>query len=192
MSQEQPQRPCEDQQELIKYGVVFSTVLNKLPQQAFQGVSDGKNRSDCEKGPAATPSAYKELCPITIGVALQATVLTAGQKAVDRSDAAAIQAAEVRATGQTNIMPGGLAATAQSAAQFNAKPTTQEKTTLADVLSEAAAKLPKDRPVTRQDAEGVMGAELRNNPNISTYPGGVAASVVAAARINQSNEQLSK
>lgn len=124
-------------------------------------------------------------------MALQATVLTAGQKVVDQSDAAAIQAAEVRATGQTNIMPGGLAATAQSAAQINARSTTQ-KSTLADILSEAAAKLPKDRPVTRQDAEGVMGAELRNNPNISTYPGGVAASVVAAARINQSNEQLKK
>ena len=67
--------------------------------------------------------------------ALLATVVTAGDKSVDRSDAAAIQAAEVRATGQTNIMPGGLAATAQSAAQINAKPTTTKKTTLADVLS---------------------------------------------------------
>ena len=50
---------------------------------------------------------------------------------------------------------------------------------------DAGSKLPKDRPVTRQDAEGVVGAELRNNPNISTYPGGVAASVLAAARLNQ-------
>lgn len=61
-------------------------------------------------------------------------MLTVGEKAVDRSDAAAIQAAEVRATGQTNIMPRGLAATAQSAAQNNAKATTEKKTTLADVL----------------------------------------------------------
>ncbi|KNA25394.1 hypothetical protein SOVF_006540, partial [Spinacia oleracea] len=152
------------------------------------GVCDGKSKSECER----RASENKEQHPITIGEALQATVLTAGEKAVDRSDAAAIQAAEVRATGQTNIMPGGLAATAQSAAQNNAKSTTKGKTTIADILSEAAAKLPKDRAVTRQDAEGVMGAELRNNPNISTYPGGVAASVVAAARINQKNEQLKK
>lgn len=39
--------------------------------------------------------------------------------------------------------------------------------------------------MTREDAEGVIGAELRNNPNMSTTPGGVAASMAAAARLNQ-------
>lgn len=39
--------------------------------------------------------------------------------------------------------------------------------------------------VTRRDAEGVIGAELRNDPNLATRPGGVAASVAAAARHNQ-------
>jgi len=39
--------------------------------------------------------------------------------------------------------------------------------------------------VTRQDAEGVVSAELRNNPNLSTHPGGVAASITAAARLNE-------
>lgn len=38
--------------------------------------------------------------------------------------------------------------------------------------------------MTKQDAEGVVSAELRNNPNLSTYPGGVADSVTAAARLN--------
>lgn len=42
--------------------------------------------------------------------------------------------------------------------------------------------------MTRRDAEGVIGAELRNDPNITTHPGGVAASLVAAARINQSKQ----
>ena len=55
---------------------------------------------------------------------------------MDRSDAAAIQAAEVRATGQINIVPGGVAAAAQSAASLNARATsTEEKTKLGDILA---------------------------------------------------------
>ncbi|KAM3705193.1 hypothetical protein ACB098_03G061300 [Castanea mollissima] len=123
---------------------------------------------------------------ITIGEALEATAMTAGQKPVDRSDAAAIQAAEVRATGRINIVPGGVAAAAQSAASLNARATsTDEKTKLADILADATSKLPSDRPVTRRDAEGVTGAEMRNDPYLTTHPTGVAASVAAAARINQ-------
>lgn len=73
---------------------------------------------------------------ITIGEALEAATHTAGNKPVDQSDAAAIQAAEVRATG-TNIMtPGGLASLAQSAASFNVSLTKDdEKVKLTDVLS---------------------------------------------------------
>lgn len=55
------------------------------------------------------------------------------------------------------------------------------------VKQEATSKLPADKPVTRRDAEGVIGAELRNDPNLTTRPGGVAASLAAAARINQIN-----
>ncbi|MCE3216305.1 hypothetical protein HAX54_006071 [Datura stramonium] len=50
---------------------------------------------------------------ITIGEALEATALAAGSRPVDYSDAAAIQAAEVRATGRTNIVPDGVAAAAR-------------------------------------------------------------------------------
>ncbi|KAK7391925.1 hypothetical protein VNO78_20349 [Psophocarpus tetragonolobus] len=125
---------------------------------------------------------------ITIGEALEATVLTAGDKAVEWSDAAAIQAAEVRATGRTNIVPGGVAAAAQSAATLNARATKEEdKTKLADILVDATSKLPADRAATRRDAEGVTGAEMRNDPNLTTHPGGVSASVAAAARLNQTN-----
>ncbi|KAL8028797.1 hypothetical protein ABFX02_14G184200 [Erythranthe guttata] len=125
---------------------------------------------------------------ITIGEALEATALTAGHRPVDYSDAAAIQAAEVRATGRTNIVPGGVAAAAQSAATRNARlPRDEDKTKLGEILSDASSKLPSDKPVTRRDAEGVIGAELRNDPNLCTRPGGVAASVAAAARLNQSN-----
>lgn len=71
-----------------------------------------------------------------MGEALEATSLTAGHIPVDYSDAAAIQAAEVRATGRTNIVPGGLAAAAQSAATRNARITKdEEKTKLGEILS---------------------------------------------------------
>ncbi|XP_028770779.1 late embryogenesis abundant protein D-34-like [Neltuma alba] len=125
---------------------------------------------------------------ITIGEALEATAITAGNKPVEWSDAAAIQAAEVRATGRTSIVPGGVAAAAQSAATFNARATRDEdKTKLADVLADATLKLPSDKAATRRDAEGVTGAEMRNDPNLTTHPAGVAASVAAAARLNQHN-----
>ncbi|GAU21413.1 hypothetical protein TSUD_32440 [Trifolium subterraneum] len=126
---------------------------------------------------------------VTIGEALEATVLTAGKKPVEWSDAAAIQAAEVRATGRTNIVPGGVAAAAQSAATLNSRTEKDEdKMKLADILADATTKLPKDRAATRRDAEGVTGAEMRNDPSLATHPGGVSASVAAAARLNQNND----
>lgn len=73
---------------------------------------------------------------ITIGEALEAAVQTAGNKPVDQSDAAAIQAAEVRASGTSVIAPGGIAASAQSAANHNATvDRDEEKIKLVDVLA---------------------------------------------------------
>ncbi|KAL5541557.1 hypothetical protein UlMin_009267 [Ulmus minor] len=127
------------------------------------------------------------LSTITIGEALEASAKSVGNKPVEQSDAAAIQAAEVRATGSNVITPGGLASTAQSAASYNATVDLDEnKIKLKDILKDATKKLPADKEATRQDAEGVVSAELRNNPNLSTEPGGVAASVTAAARLNES------
>ncbi|RDX63296.1 hypothetical protein CR513_58293, partial [Mucuna pruriens] len=124
---------------------------------------------------------------ITIGEALEATAQTVGNKVVDQSDAAAIQAAEVRATGTNVISPGGLAAMAQSAAAYNADcKLEQDKVKLAEVLAGATAKMPADKVATMQDAEGVASAEVRNNPDVTATPGGVAASVAAAAKLNQS------
>ncbi|KAF7152881.1 hypothetical protein RHSIM_Rhsim01G0273700 [Rhododendron simsii] len=121
--------------------------------------------------------------PITIGEALEASALGAGgDKPVDLSDAAAIQAAE-RATG--TILPGGIGAAAQSAATHNLRTLGDEdKTTISDVLEDATSKLPTDKPATREDAEGVISAEIRNNPLMAAHPGGVADSVAAAARLN--------
>lgn len=172
---------------------------------------------------------------ITIGEALEAAAQTMGHKPVDQSDAAAIQAAEVRATGSNEITPGGLAASAQSAAAHNEQVVRDEdKIKLCDILTvwlilsvcttalvisitdplifscslsmiflvqvsqffllletaqDATAKLPADKVATGQDAEGVISAELRNNPILATQPGGVAASVAAAARLNESVTQ---
>lgn len=73
---------------------------------------------------------------ITIGEALEAAVLMAGDKPVERSDAAAIQAAEARATGMNATVPGGVAAQALAAADANARETRDEgKTKLRDILS---------------------------------------------------------
>ena len=72
---------------------------------------------------------------VTIGDALEATALSAGDKPVDQSDAAAIQATEMRATGTNEISPGGVGATAQSAATRNVRAMRDEdKTKLSDVL----------------------------------------------------------
>ncbi|MCD7456363.1 hypothetical protein HAX54_031443 [Datura stramonium] len=192
MSQEQPKREEaeeEHEHESIKQEDVSN--VQESPLSRKRAVADsiggqvlGKDRKQ------ASPSSesVSGRANITIGEALEATVVTAGNRPVDYSDAAAIQAAEVRATGRTNIIPGGVAAAAQSAATRNARLTNdEEKTKLAEILADASSKLPSDKPVTRKDAEGVIGAELRNDPNLCTRPGGVAASIAAAARLNQSN-----
>jgi hypothetical protein len=137
--------------------------------------------------PMENPGSALDGDAVTIGEALEASALTsAGDKPLDMSDAAAIQAAEMRATGKNETEPGGLGAIAQSAATKNPRiqPFT-EKTTLSDVLTDAREKLAADKVVTKEDAEGVIGAEIRNKPNMRTTPGGVAASVAAAATLNQ-------
>ncbi|MED6159779.1 hypothetical protein PIB30_045383 [Stylosanthes scabra] len=137
--------------------------------------------------PTKTPGSALDRDTITIGEALEATALApTGDKPVDQSDAAAIQAAEMRATGKNEIQPGGLAAAAQSAATRNSRTMGDfQKTTLSDVLADAREKLASDKVVTREDAEGVIGAEIRNKADMTTTPGGVAASLAAAATLNQ-------
>ncbi|KAM7256887.1 hypothetical protein ACFE04_012628 [Oxalis oulophora] len=123
---------------------------------------------------------------VSIGEALEATALSAGEKPVDRSDAAAIMAAEKRVTGRNEVAPGGVASAAQTAAVRNERIAKEEdKTTLSDVLADAATSLPEDKPVTREDAERVVAAEQRNNPDMITTPGGVAESIASAARLNR-------
>ncbi|KAL5068203.1 hypothetical protein RYX36_019090 [Vicia faba] len=172
MSQEQPRRPQENQ---------FSEQQPNNPRDA--GLMQATEDQALDPGLVLNKNA------ITIGEALEASALTrAGDKPLDQSDAAAIQAAEVRATGKNQTEPGGLGAMAQSAATRNARTMPLQKTTLADVLSGAREKLGADKAVTREDAEGVIGAELRNKDDIRTTPGGVAGSMAAAATLNQNRK----
>ncbi|GAB2220086.1 hypothetical protein Drorol1_Dr00007729 [Drosera rotundifolia] len=121
---------------------------------------------------------------LTIADALEATARLAGDKPMDQSDAAAIQVAEVRATGV--VVSGGVGSMAQSAAALNVQiERDEDKIKIADILTNATVRLPADKEATRQDAEGVVAAELRNNPDLMIDPRGVAASVAAAARLNE-------
>lgn len=71
---------------------------------------------------------------ITIGEALEATSLSVGDKPVDQADAAAIAAAEARATGTNK--PGGIGAKAQGAVTHNQQTAYgHAKTTIGDVLA---------------------------------------------------------
>ncbi|KAF8023032.1 hypothetical protein BT93_F0504 [Corymbia citriodora subsp. variegata] len=203
MSQEQQRRATEEVI-ITRDAATVQTAENEISgqtQRGQHGVTDfvgGQVVNQYGQGsavPTMTPSSIYQtdadagkdsVSSITIGEALEAAALTAGQKPVEWSDAAAIQAAEVRATGRTAIVPGGVAAAAQSAATLNARtPRADDKATLADVLGDATSKLPTDKPASRRDAEGVAGAEMRNDPNLNTHPAGIAASVAAAARLNQ-------
>ncbi|XVF72387.1 hypothetical protein PTKIN_Ptkin12aG0117500 [Pterospermum kingtungense] len=127
-----------------------------------------------------------DLEPITIGEALETTAISVADKPVDSNDAAAIQAAERRATGGVEDRRcGRLGATAQAAASFNARAAQDvTKITIFDVLSDAASKLSQDKAVTSEDAEEVRGAELRSRPEAFAMPGGVADTMAKAARVN--------
>ncbi|KAL0418722.1 UNVERIFIED_CONTAM: Late embryogenesis abundant protein D-34 [Sesamum radiatum] len=170
---------------VVGHGDMTGIIMDQGATVSEADIGSGRYGQPTEetKTPALTTA---ETDPITIGEALEATALSAGDKPIDASDAAAIQAAEVRATGLGHVVPGGIAAEAQSAAAHNILTTREEdKTKLADVLVDATAKLTVDKPVTREDAEGVISAEIRNKPELATHPGGVAASVAAAARLNE-------
>lgn len=74
--------------------------------------------------------------PISIGEALEAAALSVEDKPVDQNDADAISVAEIRATGEKNVRPGGVGESAQSAATLNNQVTRREDIVkLSDVLT---------------------------------------------------------
>ncbi|KAJ6737458.1 SEED MATURATION FAMILY PROTEIN [Salix viminalis] len=99
MSQRQQQRPHEP----IKYGDVFS-VEGELAEKpvaprdaAMTQTAENALMEQIQRGVGGTAG-------ITIGEVAEATALSCGQKPVEWSDAGAIQAAEVRATGRTTVL----------------------------------------------------------------------------------------
>jgi hypothetical protein len=128
---------------------------------------------------------------VTLGEALHAAAQTsAGDKPVGLADAAALQAAEARATGLGGNVRGGVAAAAQQAAETNAKRAEDgggggDRVTLRDVVGgDAAAAMAADKVATREDAEKVAAAAARNVQGKGAG-GGVAEAVVAAADMNE-------
>ncbi|CAL0320441.1 unnamed protein product [Lupinus luteus] len=125
---------------------------------------------------------------ITIGEAVEGTANTVGEKAVEESDAAAIQAAEVRASRNHAIKAAGVGASAESAAAHNSEcKDEEEKIKMRDIVSDAKSKLGGEKVATVEDAVRVTAAEVRNtnNPSATVTPGGLSASLAAAATLNQ-------
>ncbi|KAE9618428.1 hypothetical protein Lal_00047715 [Lupinus albus] len=184
MSQEQPHRPEPNDQSTQHESNKYDNVSNELGSRSLTSKEAAMMKTTENHALGTT---QKSGPGVTIGEALEATAMTrAGDKAVDMSDAAAIQAAEMRATKKNESEAGGVGAIAQSAATKNSRALPyMEKTTLSDVVSDAREKLASDKMVTKEDAEGVIGAEIRNKKDMITTPGGVAASVAAAATLNQ-------
>nr|GMD73011.1 late embryogenesis abundant protein D-34-like [Ipomoea batatas] len=206
MSQQQPRRPESGGQEPIKYGDVFDVsgqlaakLITQQDAAAMQSAENTAFGQTIKGGPAAVMQSAAarnvrnaRVDPDVVGeqgVSVQEddiaghTFVTEAVGGDDQSDAAAIQAAEVRATGLGQILAGGVGADAQRAADINSRTTRDEfKTKIAD---DASWKMGDDKPVTVEDAAGVVNAEARNKEDHATHPGGVAASMAAAAGINQ-------
>uniref|UniRef100_A0A0E0MPT6 SMP domain-containing protein n=1 Tax=Oryza punctata TaxID=4537 RepID=A0A0E0MPT6_ORYPU len=142
----------------------------------------------------------EETDAVTVGEALQAAGTTsAGSRPVDLADAAAVQAAEMRATGMSGVVSGGVAAAAQQAAEANVtrsrrpdndgdgeKKNRATTTTLKDVVGGAAEVLPANKVATREDADKVAAAAARNAGRHAGGGGkGVAEAVAAAAEMNE-------
>ncbi|KAK3158317.1 hypothetical protein QOZ80_2AG0135550 [Eleusine coracana subsp. coracana] len=133
--------------------------------------------------PVPDKKAAESTDAVTIGEALQAAGQTsAGDEPVGLAAASALQAAEMRATGRAGNVPGGVAAAAQRAAQANAAE--EEVTRLRDVVGDAAAGLPANKVVTREDADKVAAA-ARRHAGSGGGGQGVVQAVAAAADMNK-------
>ena len=126
---------------------------------------------------------------VTIGEAMEAAALSAGDRPLEETDAAAIRAAETQAQGADEVMPGGLADQAWAAASANAwAERDEDKITVSDVLSDATTKLADDKPAEREDAARVVQAETYSDAGARTKAGGVGAAITTAARLNQEDD----
>ena len=141
-------------------------------------------------GPVADRNVADATDAVTVGEALEAAAQTsAGGRPVGPTDTAAVQAAEMRATGAGGNVPGGVAAAAQRAAEANAARGGRRgagAVTLGDVVGGAAEALPANKVATREDAEKVAAAAARNAGKAGAgSSAGVVAAGTAAADMNE-------
>uniref|UniRef100_A0A0C9RSF6 TSA: Wollemia nobilis Ref_Wollemi_Transcript_15151_1370 transcribed RNA sequence n=1 Tax=Wollemia nobilis TaxID=56998 RepID=A0A0C9RSF6_9CONI len=156
-----------------------------LPGQIFCTEYAAGHPVHSEFEPASIEHPIAASDPITIGQALQAAAIEKGDEPIDENDARAIQAAEKRATGFPALEKGGLAATAQAAAELNPRVDDVGKTTISNVLMGASIDLPTDKAVTTKDAEKIMEAECRGGSGGHPRPGGIGEAMEAAANLNE-------
>ncbi|RLN15764.1 late embryogenesis abundant protein D-34-like [Panicum miliaceum] len=169
--------------------VVTEFVADQPVGQYTEAAENDAAEEAGELGGGGPAGMVRDGTKITIGEALEATAFSAGDQPVERSDAAVIAAAEARATGTDEAPPDGLAARARAAADANALARREEdRATLRDVLADATSRLGADKEVEREDAARVVGAEVRGGPDAAARPGGVAASIAAAARLNRGRQ----
>ncbi|CAL4887037.1 unnamed protein product [Urochloa decumbens] len=128
---------------------------------------------------------------VTVRQALQAVALSpAGARPVDRADASAVEAAEKSASGMGHVVPGGIAAAVQQAAETNEHDAGEEGTKvvmLRDVLGgDASAVMPgSNKAATWVDAEKVATATGSSAGRGGGGMGEVADALAAAAQINE-------
>ncbi|PUZ38961.1 hypothetical protein GQ55_9G238500 [Panicum hallii var. hallii] len=170
--------------------VVTEFVADQPVGQYTEAAENDAAEEAGELGGGGPASMVRDGTKITIGEALEATAFSAGDQPVEPSDAAVIAAVEVRATGTDEAPPDGLAARARAAVDANALAQRQEdRATLRDILADATSRLGTDKEVEREDAARVVGAEVpRGSPDAAARPGGVAASIAAAARLNRGRQ----
>ncbi|KAI3443232.1 uncharacterized protein J3R85_000156 [Psidium guajava] len=202
MSQEQPRRLRDEHRreqqpgvEPIKYGDVFPisgdlaskpiTPRDAAMMQAAEAAVLGEPQRGGPADAMRDAAAWNERAGLVgredvMDVAAKEGV-TVGRIVTERV------AGQLRATGTTVAIPGGLATSAETAATYNEGTRKDEaKIKISDVLTGATLKLLVDKVAGREDAEQVVNAELRTGGKTAAHPGGVAASVAAAVRLNES------
>lgn len=192
MSQGRPAGPCYDAHPPSTGAVqkwrceqARITIVDDRGGQKQHGADAGQRSEDSGNQPTA----------VTIGEALQGVALSpAGDRPVDHADAAAVRAAESRATGQREVVPGGVAAAAQRAVEANAEARSEgekaEPTTtlIRDVLGNASAVMPANKAATWEDAMAVAAASAAREGGGNM--GEVVDAVAAAAEMNDGRTLL--
>ncbi|RLN15635.1 hypothetical protein C2845_PM02G05210 [Panicum miliaceum] len=180
-----------EQPEPTNPGRVFDTE-RVAPRDATESVTEqlarGGSRDD-----GAVDETYDTR--VKIGEALEGSARAIGDKPVERSDAAAICAAEACAVGGggagRGAIPGGVAERARAAVAANARAARgEDKVTMTDVLTwESTTKLPTAKAVTSEVAAAAAEAEAANDPRGKTDPRGVSAALDMATKHNSEHER---